>query len=125
MTDHNPNRPVGGGTPPPERGMPGDRPVGAPPPPEYRGSRPPGDSGNSAMALIIGALAVALIIGAFFWFAGDTQDTAVLDQPVTTQQETVPPTTEPQATEPQTTAPQATEEPATGIEQDTGQTGTQ
>ena len=120
MTDHSPNRPLGG-TPPPDR----DRPVGTPPP-EHRGSPPPVDRGNSAMALIVGALAVALIIGAFFWFAGDTQDdTAVLDQPVTTQQDTAPQATEPPATETQPIEPQATEEPATGTEQDTGQTGTQ
>ena len=43
----------------------------------------------SSMALIVGALAVALIIGAFFWFAGDTQDTANLDDPATTQEDTL------------------------------------
>jgi GNAT superfamily N-acetyltransferase len=56
---------------PPER----DRTMGGgTPPPEHRGPPNRGDGGNSAMALIVGALAVALIIGAFFWFAGDTQD---------------------------------------------------
>ena len=72
---HDPHRPTG--SVPPER----DRTMGgATPPPEHRGPNR-GDGGNSAMALIVGALAVALIIGAFFWFAGDTQDTATLDDP--------------------------------------------
>lgn len=72
MTDHNPNRPVGSGLPPEPRVV------------ETRG-----DGGNSAMALIVGALAVALIIGAFFWFAGDTRDTATLDNPATVGEKTV------------------------------------
>ena len=55
-----------------------NRPGGPPPP---REPREPRDRGTSAMALIVGALAVILIIGAVFWFAGDTQDTAVLDEP--------------------------------------------
>ena len=77
---HDPNRPTG--SVPPER----DRTMGgATPPPEHRGPNR-GDGGNSAMALIVGALAVALIIGAFFWFAGDTQDTATLDDPAVTEQ---------------------------------------
>jgi cytoskeletal protein RodZ len=78
---HDPNRPTG--SVPPER----DRTMGgATPPPEHRGPNR-GDGGNSAMALIVGALAVALIIGAFFWFAGDTQDTATLDDPAVTEEE--------------------------------------
>lgn len=78
---HDPNRPTG--SVPPER----DRTMGgATPPPEHRGPTR-GDGGNSAMALIVGALAVALIIGAFFWFAGDTQDTATLDDPAVTEEE--------------------------------------
>jgi hypothetical protein len=78
---HDPNRPTG--SVPPER----DRTLGgATPPPEHRGPNR-GDGGNSAMALIVGALAVALIIGAFFWFAGDTQDTATLDDPAVTEEE--------------------------------------
>lgn len=83
MTDHNPNRPVGGL--PPER----DRLGGGSIPPEHRPGPPRDDRGNSAMALIVGALAVALIIGAFFWFAGDTQDTATLGDPATTQEDTL------------------------------------
>jgi cytoskeletal protein RodZ len=55
-------------------------------PPENRGVPPRDDRGNSAMALIVGALAVALIIGAFFWFAGDTQDTANLDDPAAVEE---------------------------------------
>src|SRR5687768_8053045 len=85
MTDHNPNRPVGSG-------VPSDRD-------RLGGGVPPSDSGNSALALIVGALAVALIIGAFFWFAGDTQDTATIDDPAVTE-ETV------------------TDEPATGTDDD-------
>jgi hypothetical protein len=78
---HDPNRPTG--SVPPER----DRTMGgATPPPEHRGPNR-NDGGNSAMALIVGALAVALIIGAFFWFAGDTQDTATLDDPMVTEEE--------------------------------------
>jgi hypothetical protein len=78
---HDPNRPTG--SVPPER----DRTAGgATPPPEHRGPNR-GDGGNSAMALIVGALAVALIIGAFFWFAGDTQDTATLDDPAVTEEQ--------------------------------------
>lgn len=78
---HDPNRPTG--SVPPER----DRTMGgATPPPEHRGPNR-NDGGNSAMALIVGALAVALIIGAFFWFAGDTQDTATLDDPTVTEEE--------------------------------------
>ena len=84
MTDHNPQRPVGSGLPP-ER----DRIGGGPLPPENRINVATGDRGNSAMALIVGALAVALIIGAFFWFAGDTQDTANLDNPAAVEEETV------------------------------------
>ena len=81
MTDHNPQRPVGSGLPP-ERDRVGS---GS----ESRVNVATGDRGNSAMALIVGALAVALIIGAFFWFAGDTQDTANLDNPATVEEETV------------------------------------
>ena len=78
---HDPNRPTG--SVPSER----DRTLGGTtPPPEHRGPNR-GDGGNSAMALIVGALAVALIIGAFFWFAGDTQDTATLDDPMVTEEE--------------------------------------
>lgn len=78
---HDPNRPTG--SVPPER----DRTLGGTTPaPEHRGLNR-GDGGNSAMALIVGALAVALIIGAFFWFAGDTQDTATLDDPMVTEEE--------------------------------------
>ena len=78
---HDPNRPTG--SVPPER----DRTMGgATPPPEHRGPNR-GDGGNSAMALIVGALAVALIIGAFFWFAGDTQDTATLDDPAVVEED--------------------------------------
>jgi hypothetical protein len=78
---HDPNRPTGSA--PPER----DRTTGgATPPPEHRGPNR-GDGGNSAMALIVGALAVALIIGAFFWFAGDTQDTATLDDPAVVEED--------------------------------------
>lgn len=84
MTDHNPHRPVGSGLPP-ER----DRLAGGPLHPENRVNVATSDRGNSAMALIVGALAVALIIGAFFWFAGDTQDTANLDNPATVEEETV------------------------------------
>jgi hypothetical protein len=84
MTNQNPNRPTGTGTPPE-----GDRVGGGPPPPEYRGGSPRGDGGNSAMALIVGALAVVLIIGAFFWFTGDTQETATLDDPTITQEDTL------------------------------------
>jgi uncharacterized protein HemX len=84
---HDPNRPIHDprptGSVPPER----DRTMGgATPPPEHRGPNR-GDGGNSAMALIVGALAVALIIGAFFWFAGDTQDTATLDDPAVTEEQ--------------------------------------
>ena len=78
MTDYDPNRPVGSGVPP-ER----DRVGGVPP-----GVPPRDDRGSSALALIVGALAVALIIGAFFWFAGDTQDTASLDDPTVVEEET-------------------------------------
>jgi hypothetical protein len=79
---HDPNRPTG--SVPPER----DRTTGgATPPPEHRGGPNRGDGRNSAMALIVGALAVVLIIGAFFWFAGDTQDTATLDDPAVTEQD--------------------------------------
>jgi hypothetical protein len=79
---HDPNRPTG--SVPPER----DRTSGgATPPPEHRGPNRGDGGGNSAMALIVGALAVALIIGAFFWFAGDTQDTATLDDPMVTEEE--------------------------------------
>jgi hypothetical protein len=79
---HDPNRPTG--SVPPER----DRTTGgATPPPEHRGPNRGDSGGNSAMALIVGALAVALIIGAFFWFAGDTQDTAVLDDPAVTEEQ--------------------------------------
>ena len=81
MTDHNPHRPVGSGLPP-ER----DRLAGGPLHPENRVNVATSDRGNSAMALIVGALAVALIIGAFFWFAGDTQDTANLDNPATVEE---------------------------------------
>ena len=84
MTDHNPNRPVGSGLPP-ER----DRIAGGPVHPDNRVNVATTDRGNSAMALIVGALAVALIIGAFFWFAGDTQDTANLDNPAAVEEETV------------------------------------
>jgi hypothetical protein len=79
MTDQNPNRPTGSSVPPDR-----DR-VGGTPPPEHRPPR--GDGGNSAMALIVGALAVALIIGAFFWFAGDTQDTATLEDPAVVEED--------------------------------------
>jgi hypothetical protein len=96
MTDYNPNRPTGSSVPP-ER----DR-VGGTPPPEYRGGPPRGDGGNSAMALIVGALAVALIIGAFFWFAGDTQDTATLDDPAVVEEDMG-----------------TTDEPATGTDEET------
>lgn len=84
MTDHNPNRPAGSDLPPKR-----DRLGGGPLPPENRINVATGDRGNSAMALIVGALAVALIIGAFFWFAGDTQDTANLDNPATVEEEAV------------------------------------
>ena len=120
MTEYNPNRPAGSGVAP-ERGggsLPGDRHIGETPPPEYRGGPPRGDGGNSAMALIVGALAVALIIGAFFWFAGDTQDTAILEEPATIQQDTVPETTVPQTQQPAI----GTDEDTTGTDQDT--TGT-
>ena len=125
MTEYNPNRPTGSGVAPevaPERGgsLPGDRHIGETPPPEYRGGPPRGDGGNSAMALIVGALAVALIIGAFFWFAGDTQDTAILEEPATIQQDTVPQTQQPAiATDEDTTG---TDQDTTGTDQDT--TGT-
>ena len=79
MTDQNPNRPVGSGLPPERERVGGSIPPGP----------PRDDRGNSAMALIVGALAVALIIGAFFWFAGDTQDTATLEEPATTQEDTL------------------------------------
>jgi uncharacterized protein HemX len=116
MTEYNPNRPTGSGMAP-ERGgsLPGDRHIGETPPPEYRGGPPRGDGGNSAMALIVGALAVALIIGAFFWFAGDTQDTAILDEPATIQQDTVPETAAPQTQQPAI----ATDEDTTGTDEDT------
>jgi len=94
MTDYNPNRPTGSSVPP-ER----DR-VGGTPPPEHRPPR--GDGGNSAMALIVGALAVALIIGAFFWFAGDTQDTATLEDPAVVEEDMG-----------------TTEEPVTGTDEET------
>jgi cytoskeletal protein RodZ len=69
------------------------------------------------MALIVGALAVALIIGAFFWFAGDTQDTAILEEPATIQQDTVPQTQQPAiATDEDTTG---TDEDTTGTDEDT------
>ena len=42
---------------------------------------PSGGGGNSALALIAGALAVAIIIGAFFWFSGDAGDTVAIDRP--------------------------------------------
>jgi hypothetical protein len=118
MTEYNPNRPTGSGMAP-ERGgsLPGDRHIGETPPPEYRGGPPRGDGGNSAMALIVGALAVALIIGAFFWFAGDTQDTAILEEPATIQQDTVPQTQQPAiATDEDTTG---TDEDTTGTDEDT------
>jgi hypothetical protein len=54
------------------------------------------------MALIVGALAVALIIGAFFWFAGDTQDTANLDDPAVVEEDMG-----------------TTDEPATGTDEET------
>lgn len=62
--------------------------------------------GNSALALIVGALAVAIIIGAFFWFSRDTGDTVAIDQGGVT--------TEERALEsPQTPPAQTGEEPAT------------
>jgi hypothetical protein len=48
---------------------------------------PGGGGGNSALALIVGALAVAIIIGAFFWFSRDTGDTVAIDQPGVTTEE--------------------------------------
>jgi hypothetical protein len=54
------------------------------------------------MALIVGALAVALIIGAFFWFAGDTQDTATLEDPAVVEEDMG-----------------TTDEPATGTDEET------
>ena len=114
---HDPNRPTGGV--PPER----DRTVGgATPPPEHRGGPNRGDGGNSAMALIVGALAVALIIGAFFWFAGDTQDTATLDEPATTQEDTL--STEPVPDE-ETTTGTTTDQDVTITEEETDTTMTE
>ena len=86
MSDHNPNRPTGSSVPPARDPIERDR-VGGTPPPEYRGGPSRGDGGNSAMALIVGALAVALIIGAFFWFSGDTQDTATLEDPAVVEED--------------------------------------
>lgn len=64
-----------------------------------------GGGGNSALALIVGALAVAIIIGAFFWFSGDTDDTAItMDQPDVTVEEQAPSPPATQPTEPEAPA---------------------
>lgn len=48
---------------------------------------PSGSGGNSALAMIVAALAVAIIIGAFFWFSRDTGDSVAIDRPGVTTEE--------------------------------------